>query len=372
MKLEFEILAGDGKARCGRLKTARGTVSTPAFMPVGTLGTVKAMSPRELVEIGVQMLLSNTYHLYLRPGLEVLERHGGLHAMMGWKGPILTDSGGYQAYSLKPLPRITEEGVLFASHLDGSRHLFTPRKVVEIQAVIGSDIMMPIDDCPALPCSQERLIQAIERSTAWALESLEASRQVPGALFAIVQGGTSQTHRRRHLEALLPHPFEGFAVGGLAVGEQIEAMYDTVDFVGELLPADRVRYLMGVGTPENLLACIERGMDLFDCVLPTRNGRNGQLFTRRGVINLKNSRFREATDPIDPHCGCYTCRNFSLSYLRHLIVSREILGARLATTHNLAYYQDLMKEAREAIANDRFRQFASACREGWLAGIPVA
>lgn len=364
-RLPFTLCATDGRARRGRLSTRHGAVDTPAFMPVGTLGTVKAMSPEELREIGVQILLGNTYHLYLRPGVEVLRAHGGLHAMMGWSGPILTDSGGFQAFSLRELSKLSDDGITFASHLDGSRHQFTPERVIEIQAAIGSDIMMPLDDCPALPCPRERLLASLARSTSWALRSLEAARGGSGALFAIVQGGTSEALRKRHAEELTAHPFSGFAIGGLAVGESHAEMVDTVELTAGALPEDRPRYLMGVGRPEDLLACIERGVDLFDCVLPTRNARNGQVFTRRGRLNLKNRRFRDDLEPIDPGCGCYTCRRFSRAYLRHLIKSKEILGVRLTTWHNLQYYLDLVEGARLAVEASELADFAKRCRAGW-------
>ena len=285
--------------------------------------------------------------------------------MMGWDGPILTDSGGYQAFSLEALRKLSDDGVLFSSHIDGSKHLFTPEKVIEIQAAIGSDIMMPLDDCPGLPCPEERLLESLRRSTSWELRCLEASAELPGALFAIVQGGTSPELRRRHADELTAHPFEGFAIGGLAVGEEARERYDTVALTTEVLPDDRPRYLMGVGTPADLLECVARGIDMFDCVLPTRNARNAQVFTRHGVLNLRNSRFRDDTEPLDPGCGCYACRRYSRAYVRHLITAKEILGVRLTTIHNLAYYHELMLGARTAIREKRFQQYLDRCKTDW-------
>jgi len=364
-KLTFTVTAEDGNARAATLETAHGRVETPVFMPVGTQGSVKAMSPEELGEVGTQILLGNTYHLYLRPGTDVLSAHGGLHQMMGWDGPILTDSGGFQAFSLSDLSKLSDDGVLFSSHIDGSKHMFTPEKVIEIQMAIGSDIMMPLDDCPGLPCPEDRLLDSLRRSTSWELRCLEAARHAEGSLFAIVQGGTSPELRRRHAGELTAHPFAGFALGGLAVGEEPQERYDTVAVTTPELPRDKPRYLMGVGTPRDLLECVERGIDMFDCVMPTRNARNGQVFTHAGKINLRNSRFRTDQDPIDPACGCYTCRRFSRAYVRHLLRAKEIFGVRLTTTHNLAYFHDLMLGARVAINSGSFGSYKAACEAGW-------
>lgn len=363
--LTFSVTAEDGKARAATLETAHGHVETPVFMPVGTQGSVKAMSPEELGEVGTQILLGNTYHLYLRPGTDILTAHGGLHRMMGWDGPILTDSGGFQAFSLSDLTTLSEDGVLFSSHIDGSKHMFTPEKVVEIQLAIGSDIMMPLDDCPGLPCPQERLLDSLRRSTAWELRCLEAAQEAEGSLFAIVQGGTSPELRKRHAAELTAHPFSGFAVGGLAVGEEPQERYDTVEVTAPELPRDKPRYLMGVGTPKDLLECVERGIDMFDCVMPTRNARNGQVFTSTGKLNLRNRRFRTDQDPIDSACGCYTCRRFSRAYVSHLLRAKEIFGVRLTTTHNLAYFHDLMLGARVAINSGSFGSYKAACEAGW-------
>jgi queuine tRNA-ribosyltransferase len=365
MRIKYSVIKEDGSARLGRLETPHGTAYTPLFMPVGTQGTVKTMTPEELQGIGTQVVLSNTYHLYLRPGLEILEKQGGLHQMMRWNGPILTDSGGYQAYSLKALRKLTDDGILFASHHDGSKHLFTPEKVIEIQQVIGSDIMMPIDDCPALPCSHGRLLDAIRRTTDWALRSLAARGEGTGALFGIVQGGTEVTLRQQHAESICAHPFDGFSIGGLAVGEESAARNDTVEATTEILPKDRPRYLMGVGTPLDLLDSISRGIDMFDCVLPTRNGRNGQVFTHRGTLNLRNAKHKNNDGPLDPLCNCYTCSNYSLAYIHHLIRCKEVLGIRLTTHHNLAYFMNLMAGARRAIETGEFESFRTKARSMW-------
>lgn len=365
MRLPFEVEASDGRARAGLLETGHGSVRTPVFMPVGTQGTVKAMTPEELEETGTEIILSNTYHLYLRPGRESLRAHGGLHAMMGWERPILTDSGGFQAYSLRSLRTLTDEGVHFSSHVDGSRHLFTPQSVVDTQVDIGSDIMMPLDDCAGLPCPIERLEQALRRSTAWELKCLEAARDVAAGLFAIVQGGTNETLRRRHTEELAAHAFDGFAIGGLAVGENELERDATVAFTADLLPSDRPRYLMGVGRPRDLLNAIRAGIDLFDCVMPTRNARNGQVFTRSGVLNLRNSRFQTDLEPIDGGCGCYACRRYTRAYVRHLLKAGEILGVRLTTIHNLRYYNDLIEGARLAIERGRYDHYVRECQARW-------
>lgn len=365
MTLTFQVLATDSDARRGVLQTDHGRVDTPVFMPVGTQGSVKGVSPDELWELGAQIILANTYHLFLRPGTERLRSLGGLHTMMGWSGPLLTDSGGYQAYSLKALRKITDEGITFASHIDGSRHVLTPQVVMDAQFCIGSDIMMPLDDCPGLPCSDDRLELALSRSTAWELECLRVGQQRGGTVFAIVQGGTSEALRRRHALELAEHPFDGFAIGGLAVGEERGRTYDTVEHTAKLLPSTHPRYLMGVGTPADILMCIERGVDMFDCVLPTRNARNGQVFTRNGKLNLRNARFAEDNEPIDGACGCYSCRTFGRAYIRHLLRCREILGVRLTTLHNLNYFIDLVAGARLAIERGQYQEYRRACAERW-------
>jgi len=361
----FAVTATCGQARCGTLTLAHGVVETPIFMPVGTAGTVKGLTPAQLGDIGVEILLGNTYHLFLRPGLEVLSAHGGLHGMMGWPRPILTDSGGYQVFSLKELRKITEEGVTFQNHIDGSRHLFTPENVIQTQEVIGSDIMMAFDECPPMTAGRDYMVRSMERTSRWAARCLEARTRPDCALFGITQGGVDLDLRASHIEELSVMPFDGFAIGGLSVGEAKEKMYETVEFAAPRLPADRPRYLMGVGTPQDLVECVSRGVDMFDCVLPTRNGRNGQLFTRNGRMSIKQVRYRLDLDPVDPQCGCYTCRNFSRAYLRHLYVAGEMLAGELATLHNVHYYLDLVRELRVAIRAGTLDAFVASCREGW-------
>ncbi|MGB2867968.1 MAG: tRNA guanosine(34) transglycosylase Tgt [Bacteroidota bacterium] len=359
--MDFKLIGNDGRARAGVIGTAHGPVETPAFMPVGTQGSVKAIEPRELEEIGAQMILGNTYHLYLRPGMEIVEKAGGLHKFMSWGKPILTDSGGYQVYSLTDLRKIEEEGVTFRSHLDGSAHTFTPESVMRIQRQLGSDIMMVLDECTPYPCPVEYATASNELTVRWAdrcRASLEKSPPLYGhtqALFGIVQGSVFHEVREASARALTAMAFDGYAVGGLAVGEPAEMMYAVTEFVTQYLPEAKPRYLMGVGTPENLLESVERGIDMFDCVLPTRNGRNGMLFTRDGSMNLRNAAFKSDPLPVDTECDCYTCRSFSRSYLRHLFQVKEILALQLATIHNLRYYQWLMKEARRAILERRYQ-----------------
>ncbi|MEL6178098.1 MAG: tRNA guanosine(34) transglycosylase Tgt [Myxococcota bacterium] len=366
--IPFTVTARCGAARCGRMTLAHGEVETPIFMPVGTAGTVKGQTPEALKGADVEILLGNTYHLFLRPGLDVLKLHGGLHDMMHWDRPILTDSGGYQVFSLKELRTIHEEGVEFRNHIDGSKHLFTPESVIGIQEVIGSDIMMAFDECPPLDAEtvdRRYLEQSMARTTRWAKRCLSARTRADCALFAITQGGTELDLRQHHLEELLPLPFDGFAIGGLSVGEAKPRMYETVEAVAPQLPEDRPRYLMGVGTPEDIVACVARGVDMFDCVLPTRNGRNGQLFTRHGRMTIKHARYRMDKGPVDPHCDCPTCTHYSRAYLRHLFISREMLAAHLVTLHNIHYYLDLIAELRAAIRAGTLDVFIAQCREGW-------
>ena len=362
------------KARAGSFFTAHGEVFTPAFMPVGTQGTVKSITPAQLREIGPQVILGNTYHLSLRPGDELVARLGGLHAFMGWEGPILTDSGGFQVFSLASRRKITEEGVAFQSHIDGSSHFLSPERAMEIQRNLGSDIVMALDECPPGRLDRGPLEISIARTTRW----LERCRAYPVAphqgLFAINQGGTFLDLRRDHLQQILEldsrSPFQGFAVGGLSVGEPKEQMNATLaEFVDEL-PPDRPRYLMGVGTPEDLLFGIEQGVDLFDCVLPTREGRHGRLLTSRGKLNIKNARHREADIPADPECGCYTCRTFSRAYLHHLFRAGELLAFTLNSIHNLSYTVGLTRAARLALLEGRFPAFASLARERWTTEEP--
>ena len=361
----YTLEATSGLARAGRVETSRGAFDTPMFMPVGTLGTVKCLSPQEISDVGAQIILGNTYHLYLRPGMGVMEQFGGLHRFMDWSGPILTDSGGFQFYSLSDLAKFDDDGVSFRSHLDGSKHRFTPERVVEIQATIGSTIMMQLDQCPALPATPQTLEQAVRRSTDWALRSLAVAGDAPGALFAIGQGGTNVDLRIAHIESLAAHPFDGIALGGLAVGEAPEEMYDTLEGVTPSMPTDRPRYLMGVGRPEDLVEAIGRGIDMFDCVMPTRNARKGSVFTRRGKLNLRNATHRHDERPIDEDCNCLACRRFSRAYIHHLIRNKELLGMRLATLHNLTYYLDLVRDARAAIVSGAYDAFRRRCHADW-------
>jgi len=364
----FTLEATSGMARLGRVETSRGGFDTPMFMPVGTLGTVKSLTPQDLEDVGAEIILGNTYHLYLRPGMGVMEQFGGLHRFMDWSGPILTDSGGFQFYSLSDLAKFDDDGVDFRSHIDGSKHRFTPERVVEIQATIGSTIMMQLDQCPALPATPKTLEQAVKRSTDWALRSLAVADRAPGALFAIGQGGTDVSLRIAHIEELSAHAFDGIALGGLAVGEAPEDMYDTLEAVTPSMPADRPRYLMGVGRPEDLVEAIGRGIDMFDCVMPTRNARKGSVFTRTGKLNLRNAGHRHDEAPLDPSCGCLACRRFSRAYLHHLFRNKELLGPRLATLHNLTYYLDLVRDARAAIRRGEYDTFRRSCHAGWTGG----
>ena len=358
--MEFRITATEGSARLGSIRTAHGTFETPAFMPVGTSGSVKAIEQRELTGLGAEILLGNTYHLYLRPGTGILEAAGGLHRFMGWDGSILTDSGGFQVFSLSGLRTITEEGVKFRSHLDGSGHLFTPEKVVDIQRSIGSDIMMVLDECVESPCDREYVASSNARTLRWAeraLRQFHASAPLygyPQAIFGIIQGGTYPDIREYSATVLRDMEFDGYAVGGLAVGEPASEMYDMIGISTAIMPAQKPRYLMGVGTPENLLEAIARGIDMFDCVLPTRNGRNAMLFTSAGTMTITNAKYKNDFTPVDPDCCCYTCSSFTRAYLRHLFQAREILALQLSTIHNLAFYQTLMRSARQAIRSGSF------------------
>lgn len=355
MAFKFTLIKKDSSsgARLGRLITAHGTVETPAFMPVGTQGSVKALSPRDLEEMGCQMILANTYHLYLRPGVEVIRDLGGLHRFMGWNGPILTDSGGYQVFSLGALRKITEEGARFQSHLDGSSHLLTPEKVVQIQEDLGSDISMVLDECIPHPSSREYVKISTARTVRWAERSLKARKKSAQALFGIIQGGMYEDLRAECARELTPIPFDGFAVGGLGVGEGEATLNSIGAFTAGLLPENRPRYLMGVGRPEDLIFAVRCGYDLFDCVLPTRNARTGTLFTSRGKINIKRAEFSTDPRPVDESCDCYCCRHFSRAYLRHLYHSGEILAAQLHTIHNVHFYHRLMDKFRQLIREDR-------------------
>jgi len=350
--MQFTVSATDGAARRARLELAHGVVETPVFMPVGTYGSVKAMSPSELEEIGAGIVLGNTFHLWLRPGLDVIAAHEGLHRFMGWRKPILTDSGGFQVFSLGELRKIGEEGVRFASPINGDRLMLTPEESIRIQRTLDSDIAMVFDECTPFPATEREAADSMRLSLRWAERSKREWARGPArnALFGIVQGSIYDELRDESLAGLLEVGFDGYAIGGLAVGEPKEAMLRVLERTAPRLPADRPRYLMGVGTPEDIVAAVGAGVDMFDCVLPTRNARNGWLFTRWGDIRLRNARYRDDTRPIDETCGCYACRNFSLAYVHHLQRANEILGARLATLHNLHYYLTLMRELREAIA----------------------
>ena len=352
--MKFELLATDGRARRGRLEFARGRVETPVFMPVGTYGTVKGMTPEELTSLGARIILGNTFHLMLRPGEAIVRAHGGLHGFMHWDGPILTDSGGFQVWSLAELRKISEEGVRFASPVDGSPVFLGPERSMQIQRALGADIVMAFDECTPYPATEQEARASMELSLRWAARCREAHGDNPAALFGIVQGGMHDGLRRESLAGLVSLGFDGYALGGLSVGEPAEERNAVIEAVEPAMPADSPRYLMGVGTPEDLVESVARGIDMFDCVMPTRHARNGYLFTRRGTVRIRNARHREDTAPLDPECACYTCRHFSRAYLRHLERCNEILGARLNTIHNLHYYLDLMAQARAAIEAGRF------------------
>ncbi len=361
-QFELEKTCRGSRGRLGRISTAHGQISTPVFMPVGTQGTVKATTPEELKQLGVQIILSNTYHLFLRPGHERIKKLGGLHKFMHWDGPILTDSGGYQIFSLADLrKKFTEEGVEFQSHIDGgARHRLTPELAIEIQEALGSDIMMVLDECTPYPADETQARKSMELSLRWAARCLKV-RKSENALFGIVQGGMHAHLREEYVESLLgiggDGRFDGIAIGGLSVGEPISLMYEMVDASATVLPENRPRYLMGVGTPEDLVECIDLGVDMFDCVMPTRHGRNGSLFTSAGDINIENSRFMDDPKPVDEACSCYTCTNFSRAYLNHLFHAKEILAARLATLHNLQFYLDLIDQASNALKEDNYPEF---------------
>jgi queuine tRNA-ribosyltransferase len=362
-RLAFRVTARDGEARRGELRLRRGVVQTPTFMPVGTYGTVKAMSPAELVEVGAEIVLGNTFHLWLRPGLAVIEKFGGLHRFMGWERPILTDSGGFQVFSLGELRKISEEGVAFQSPVNGDRLFLGPEEAMRIQRVLDSDIAMIFDECTGYPATRDHASESMQLSLRWAERSKRAHGESPNALFGIVQGGMYEDLREESLAGLVGIGFDGYAIGGVSVGEPKEDMARIVEHLPRRLPAHAPRYLMGVGTPEDIVHAVENGVDMFDCVLPTRNARNGWLFTSRGDVKIKNARHREDTGPLDPDCACYTCRHFSRAYLHHLHRAGEILGARLNTVHNLHYYQDLMAGLRKAIEAGELAAFGRRFRE---------
>ena len=357
-KFSYSLTAVDGKARCGIISTPRGKIRTPAFMPVGTAATVKAMLPESVRSTGADILLGNTYHLMLRPTAERISELGGLHKFMNWELPILTDSGGFQVMSLAELRKLNEEGVTFKSHIDGSRHILSPERSMEIQKLLGSDIVMCFDECPALPATYERISESMQLSMRWAKRSREAFGHRPGyALFGIQQGGLEYDLRAESAEILQSIEFEGYAIGGLAVGEGQEAMFKVLDFAPDMLPADKPRYLMGVGKPSDMVGAVKRGVDMMDCVLPSRSGRTGQAFTHRGVINIKNAKHQNDPRPLDPLCQCPACQNYSRAYLHHVFKSQEIISSMLITWHNLHYYQDLMERMRKAISNQSFLEF---------------
>ncbi|MFP4573932.1 MAG: tRNA guanosine(34) transglycosylase Tgt [Desulfobacterales bacterium] len=356
-----EAVSSESRARAGRLNTARGPVKTPVFMPVGTLGTVKALSPEELLECGAQIILANTYHLYLRPGCEVIGLFDGLHGFMNWKGPILTDSGGFQIYSLAKMSEITKDGYAFQSHIDGSRHIITPEDAVKIQAALNSDIMMCLDQCISYPADEKEAKKAHSLTVSWAKRCKEQKEKTNNSadslLFGIIQGGMYRGLRKLSVEAITNLDFSGYALGGLSVGEPRELMYETARFTLPLLPEKKPRYVMGVGRPEDLVEMVGFGADMFDCVMPTRNARNGQLFTETGTININNSTFRTDTKSLEPGCKCYTCTNYSRAYLHHLYRNRELLSYRLNTIHNIYYYTTLMRRIRDAVKKDGFAEF---------------
>ncbi len=362
MGTSFQLTHTDGRARAGVLRTPHGEIHTPVFMPVGTQATVKAVPPRDLEAMEAQIILANTYHLYLRPGDELIARRGGLHRFMGWSRPILTDSGGFQVFSLSAMRKIDDDGVTFKSHLDGSFHRFTPEKAISIQENLGADIIMCLDECPP-PTDREYNPIALARTHAWAVRCRQAHRRTDQALFGIVQGGIFPDLREQSARFLTALDFPGYAIGGLAVGESKADMFQVITWMDDLLPADKPRYLMGVGEPTDLIRVVARGVDMADCVLPTRLARHGAAFTRDGRINMRNRIYAEDDRPIDPECGCYACRHFSRAYIRHLLQAGELLGMYLMSIHNIAFLLDLMREMRAAIVEGRFQAFA----ERWLA-----
>ncbi len=372
-RFQFSLSATDGKARAGVIRMRRGDIRTPAFMPVGTAATVKAMRPQEVRAAGADIILGNTYHLMLRPGAERMARLGGLHRFMGWERPILTDSGGYQVMSLSALTKMSEEGVAFSSHLDGSKPLLTPERSMEIQRLLGSDSVMAFDECTKNGATHDEAARSMERSMRWARRSREGfdcggTHAEGAALFGIQQGSLDRDLRAISAQKLIEIGFDGYAVGGLAVGEGQEAMFATLDFAPDQLPVEKPRYLMGVGKPDDIVGAVERGIDMFDCVLPTRSGRNGQAFTWAGPLNIRNARYAEDLGPLDPECGCPVCNDASRAYLHHLVKAKEILGAMLMTQHNIHFYQSLMGRIREAIGSGRFADFAAGFRARYSAG----
>jgi queuine tRNA-ribosyltransferase len=368
-RISFSLNATDGRARTGVINTPRGEIRTPAFMPVGTAATVKAMLPEQVRDTGADILLGNTYHLMLRPTAERIAALGGLHRFMNWDRPILTDSGGFQVMSLAALRKMSEEGVRFSSHIDGSKHMLTPERSMEIQRLLGSDIVMCFDECPALPASEEAVAESMRLSMRWAQRSRDAFGDRPGhALFGIQQGGVTKDLRAESAETLKEIGFDGYAVGGLAVGEGQEAMFSVLEYAPDMLPKDKPRYLMGVGKPDDIVGAVARGIDMMDCVLPSRSGRTGQAFTRHGVVNIKNARHQNDPRPMDENCSCPACRNYSRAYLHHVFRSGEIIASMLMTWHNLHYYQELMQGMRDAISVGKFAEFTAAFHAARAAG----
>jgi queuine tRNA-ribosyltransferase len=368
----FKLLSTDGQARAGDVTTAHGTIQTPAFMPVGTAATVKAMMVDQVRATGAEIILGNTYHLMLRPTAERIDRFGGLHGFMNWPHPILTDSGGFQVMSLAKLRKITEQGVSFQSHIDGSKHLLTPERSMEIQGLLGSDIQMAFDECTPFPCTKGEAESSMELSMRWAERSREAFSGGPGqAIFGIVQGSVHEDLRARSVKALVDIDFPGYAIGGLAVGEGQEEMLRVLNFTTPMMPQDKPRYLMGVGTPDDLLESCARGVDMFDCVMPTRSGRHGQAFTRYGKLNLSNARFADDATPLDPHSSCPAANTYSRAYYHHLFKSKEILGSMLLSWANIHYYQELMQGIRAAIKSSTFTDFAMETKENWGRGLSL-
>lgn len=355
--MQFEVATTDGRARRGELNFPRGAVQTPAFMPVGTYGTVKGMLPRDIQQIGAEIILGNTFHLMLRPGTEVVKQHGDLHDFIHWQGPILTDSGGFQVFSLGDMRKISEQGVNFKSPIDGSPVFIDPEKSMQVQRDLGSDVVMIFDECTPYPASEKQARESMQLSLRWAARSKQAHGDNPAALFGIVQGGMYEQLRDESLAALVDIGFDGYAIGGLSVGEPKEDMIRILDHLADAMPADRPRYLMGVGKPADLVEAVRRGVDMFDCVMPTRNARNGHLFTSHGVVKIRNAKYRNDTSPLDSECDCYTCQNFSRGYLHHLEKCGEMLGAQLNTIHNLRYYQRLMEDLRTAIEQHRLDEY---------------
>ena len=368
-KVTFDLHATDGKARTGQINTPRGEIRTPAFMPVGTAATVKAMMPESVRSTGADILLGNTYHLMLRPTAERIERLGGLHKFINWERPILTDSGGFQVMSLAGLRKLTEQGVTFKSHVDGSSHEITPERSMEIQRMLGSDIVMCFDECPALPADRKRIAESMRMSMRWADRSKVAFGDRPGhALFGIMQGGLEKDFREESAKALTDIGFDGYAVGGLAVGEGQQAMFDCLDYAPDMLPTDKPRYLMGVGKPDDIVGAVARGIDMMDCVLPSRSGRTGQVFTRHGVVNIKNARHADDPRPLDENCSCPACSNYSRAYLNHVFRSNEMISGMLLTWHNLQYFQDIMQGMRDAIGAGTFESWQKDFHDGRAQG----